>query len=379
MQRHYVLMALGLVAAALLAGAPLAYADTRYAEPNGNGPEPCTDSTDPCDIQNAVEGDTMPPMPGDQVVLLPGTYTLDPGGLFIGENISVGGQAGQPRPLITAPLFGIAIENNGSSTTPPALREVEIVHNGFDIGLANAGGLVERVTVTSTGSAPSAACSVYGRSDVDGLFRDSICRETGGGAAIRLSWGGPASTRGQLRNVTAVSPAPGGLGISLDASGNGAAEIDAVNTIARGALTDVRASDDASVGASATVTLARSNYATEDDSGSSTVTDPGTNGNQVAAPLFVNAAAGDLHQLPGSPTIDAGIADSLLGPLDFEGQPRVIGSAPDIGGDELLPVTPASQPVAPQTTRRKKCKKAKGKRGSASAKKKRCKKRKKGR
>jgi hypothetical protein len=377
MQRPHVLIGLGLVAvisAALFAGAPIAQADTRYAEPNGDGPEPCANLMDPCDIELAVEGDTMPPMPGDEVILLPGTYMLD-GGLFIGENFSVRGQTGQPRPLIMAP-GGIGMEMSESSTTPPSLREVHIISSSG--GLATGGGVVERVTVTST-AVSGVACSVYEREGVDGLIRDSICRQTAGGAAVGLSWGGPASTRGQLVNVTAVSPEPGGAGISLNASGNGAAEIAAVNTIARGALVDVRATDDASVGASATVTLTRSNYATEDDSGASTVTDPGTNANQTAPPLFVSA--GDLHQLPGSPTVDAGIADPLLGSFDFEGNPRIIGSAPDIGGDEFMPAPPAgpasqSSP-SPVSTPRKKCKKAKKKRSSAAAKKKRCKKRKK--
>jgi hypothetical protein len=358
--------------AVLIAGAPIAAADTRYAGPNGDGAEPCADPMDPCDIELAVEGDIMPPMPGDDVVLLPGTYDLGEGGFGINENISVGGQAGQPRPLIIT--GGIGMENAGSTTTPPSLHDVEILSSSG--GLNNGGGVVERVTVTSSGGV---ACGVFAREDVDGLYRDSICHQTGGGVAIGLSWGGPAPTGGQLRNVTAVSSAPGGVGISVHASLNGAVEIDAVNTIARGALVDLRATDDGSVGASATLTLTRSNYATEDDPGASTVTDPGTNGNQTAPPLFVSA--GDLHQLVGSPTIDAGTSDPLLGPLDFEGNPRIIGSAPDIGGDEFMPAPPAgpapqSSPP-PASTPKKKCKKAKKKPSSAAAKKKRCKKRKK--
>jgi hypothetical protein len=324
---------------ALFAGAPIAEAATRYAGPSGTGAEPCANQSDPCNIEDAVDGDTV--MPGDDVVLLPGTYTLGLGGLFI-ENISVSGQAGQPRPLIQASSpTGIVMENNEPTATPPSLRDVDILHSSSFTGLVNAGGLVERVTVTST-AASAIACDVHGRSDVDGLIRDSICLQTGGGAAVGVFAGGLVPSRGQLRNVTAVSP--GGLGISVHAIDSGPVEIDAVNTIARGAITDVQATDDGST--TATVTLARSNYATESEPGGSTVTDPGTNENQTAPPLFVNAATGDLHQLPASPTVDAGIADPLLGSLDFEGQPRVIGPAPDIGGDEFMPGVPAAPVIA---------------------------------
>jgi hypothetical protein len=48
------------------------------------------------------------------------------------------------------------------------------------------------------------------------------------------------------------------------------------------------------------------------------------------------AAAGDFHQLAASPTIDAGIAHDLIGGSDFDGQPGIQGSAPDIGADEFV-------------------------------------------
>ena len=62
-------------------------------------------------------------------------------------------------------------------------------------------------------------------------------------------------------------------------------------------------------------------------------------GNQSAAPLFVNTEAGDFREAAGSPTIDAGLADEL-GPLDLAGNPRVLGSAPDIGAYEFVPPAP---------------------------------------
>ena len=44
---------------------------------------------------------------------------------------------------------------------------------------------------------------------------------------------------------------------------------------------------------------------------------------------------GDFHQLAASPTRDAGVADSLTGATDIDGEPRCMGTAPDIGGDEF--------------------------------------------
>jgi len=73
-----------------------------------------------------------------------------------------------------------------------------------------------------------------------------------------------------------------------------------------------------------------------------TWTDSG--GNIDLAPLFVDHAAGDYHPQADSPTIDAGTSDVPDPPglpaTDFDGNDRVIGSAPDIGADEFVPPAP---------------------------------------
>jgi hypothetical protein len=55
-------------------------------------------------------------------------------------------------------------------------------------------------------------------------------------------------------------------------------------------------------------------------------------------PAFVDPANDDYHLTSGSPCIDAGtmaVPDPPgLPPTDFEGDPRVLGAAPDIGADE---------------------------------------------
>ena len=60
-------------------------------------------------------------------------------------------------------------------------------------------------------------------------------------------------------------------------------------------------------------------------------------GNQSSAPAFVNAAAGDYRQAPGSLTIDAGLDEAINGAFDVDGDPRQIGGI-DIGADEFVVV-----------------------------------------
>jgi parallel beta-helix repeat protein len=62
-------------------------------------------------------------------------------------------------------------------------------------------------------------------------------------------------------------------------------------------------------------------------------------GNINADPLFVNAAAGDLHLLPDSPCINAGDPAFVAGPdeTDIDGEPRVMLNRVDMGADEFNP------------------------------------------
>lgn len=62
---------------------------------------------------------------------------------------------------------------------------------------------------------------------------------------------------------------------------------------------------------------------------------PGT-GNIDADPQLVNPAVGDLRLAYGSPCIDQGSSSGTFGPVDLDGEPRVIDSATDMGADEYL-------------------------------------------
>jgi len=70
-----------------------------------------------------------------------------------------------------------------------------------------------------------------------------------------------------------------------------------------------------------------------------------------ADPLFVNPAAHDYHLSANSPCIDKGTTDAPeLPDTDFEGDPRIVGPAPDIGADEYtFEAPPLAQFTADQT------------------------------
>jgi uncharacterized delta-60 repeat protein len=58
-------------------------------------------------------------------------------------------------------------------------------------------------------------------------------------------------------------------------------------------------------------------------------------GNITNAPLFVDYAAGNLRLQPDSPCIDAGDNDYAPGPVDLDGNPRIVNGTVDIGACEF--------------------------------------------
>jgi hypothetical protein len=57
-------------------------------------------------------------------------------------------------------------------------------------------------------------------------------------------------------------------------------------------------------------------------------------GNFNADPLFVNLAASDVHLTAASPCLHTGSVVANLPLFDFDGDPRDVGPAPDVGADE---------------------------------------------
>jgi hypothetical protein len=286
----------------------------------------------------ALDAGTSNPGPGGELVVLPGDYMVGTAPLNSLNSADVHGVAGQPRPRIFSTRMFSAWDVGGFSGPTITFRHLEIHTIGSGLAVSGTGTTtVEDVVSTATG-ASSAGCSVSGSMGSVTTIKNTICR--GANRGVGSTCAGCNSTNITLRNVTAIGDT---YGIAFEASVGGSTTdftVNAFNTIARHAgMTgaDVRAQA-GSTNSDVAITLANSNYATEEQAlcmtppCTATVTDPGTGtGNQTAAPSFVDAAAGDFHQAAGSPTIDAGVNDMLNGTEDIDGQQRQI-DIPGIGG-----------------------------------------------
>jgi hypothetical protein len=329
----------------------VAGAAQRYASPTGTGTA-CTSGT-PCPIEEAINNATSP---SDEVIVNSGTYTLTSGQALLAYfGGDVHGAVGGPRPVIQTNAV------NGLSGAGGTVSDLRIIHTGTGTGFSIGGatGVGQRLEVTSTGSQ---SCNV----SAGGVLRDSFCinnKTTAGNKYALQSIVGGGTSIGYARNVTAVATGTGSYGVYVLAqSSGGSATLDLRNVIASGTQKDVRV--DAVAGATATGTLAYSNYDSTElsASGTPTVTPFGTGTNQATAPQFANAPAGDYHEAPLSPTIDAGSVDARTGTLDVDGEARVQGTAVDIGADEAaatgLDTTPPATSIDKGPKKKTKSKKA---------------------
>jgi hypothetical protein len=267
------------------------------------------------------------------VIVTPGSYKPS-AEVTIERAIDLGGQAGAAVPTIQLALEPVRITNPGA--TVHDLR-IELLGPTMAHALSIEAGTVERVYTLAGES--SGACEI-----LSGILRDSVCWNSFSGvtvgtsagpdpvlvndttASIYVLAGAGVHTSVEVRNVIAQAASPGRSDLNVDSSTEG----------------------------SVSIVLSHSNFSTVDTSLSGgmtySYTQPGTNGNQTAEPLFVNPAAGDLHEAPGSPTIDAGASDPLMGGLDLDRSPRAqppcVGGAPtpDIGAYELVPTAACPKP-----------------------------------
>ncbi len=350
--------------ALLLLGAAEAAAATRYAAPGGNnvaGSE-CL-QTNPCSLFNAASrfAPKSKLEQGDEVVVEPGTYSGAAGELGTEANIapsahvSIHGVAGQPRPVIMV--------QGGNGGSAFSLEEPGQTLSRVEIIAADASGpwvldspsaVIDGVVAVSHGSKPCFAR--------EGLVRDSVSLSTNGStpALDVLSGSQPV----ELRNVTLIATGAKAHGLQARAFDNTEeASVHGIGVIAKGTGADVFASalsaspHTPGTGSKVTISLDHSDFAqvmSENDAGegATAIPTPGSGTNVSAAPRL---AADGYHELPGSPTVDAGALDptdpSLSGSTDIDGEARVMGPAPDIGADELRP---PSRPPAPSTTLKKK-------------------------
>lgn len=344
----------GLAGLILVITVPSASAAARFASPTGSGTA-CTQAQ-PCEIVIAVND----AMSNDEITIEPGTYgspaplttTLDDGG----NTLTIHGEAGQPRPvIITQAGYGIELQGANSSVSHLDLENTAGQYGIYVGGLYNA--TIDHV-VSHVSAANAVACYP------SGTVTDSVCWSSGpsGIAATLLVLLSGSAT---LRNDTLIASGSGGSAVTANAIDGRSMMLNLTNTIARGAGADISASTDSNPKSSAIVTADHSNYADvqiSNGSGGSTtnVTPAGSATNQTAAPLFVNAAAGDFHEAAGSPTIDAGENSPEDGSTDLDGNPRQLPGhltcgAPepavtDIGAYEFVPIPPPCPLLPPPDT-----------------------------
>ena len=320
----------GIASVIFLALAPAAYAGQRYAAPAGTGTE-CTQEK-PCELKEAVGGAKA----GEEVIITSGTYELKatvPTPPV--TNVQIHGDLGGPMPKINAAFGGpvFSLTQTGDSLS---YLDIEDDANG-GIGAICFGGRLERIRVRAVGLGVTGAFSYP-----DCVVRNSLFRVEGSGSIGIRGVGAPPTSSSSLRNVTAIASGSASTGVSAEYNElvEGSYTLALQNSIAQGDEQDLKAL----AGAKGTGNIAvnHSNFDTSKAEGEARVIDGG--GNQTAPALFVDAESRNYHEAAGSPTIDAGIAGEL-GPLDLDGNPRILGPAPDLGAYETSnPATVA--PVA---------------------------------
>jgi hypothetical protein len=324
-----------LLALGLLAAAP-AGAATRYASPTGGESEPC-ESSKPCTLAWAIEKAKA----NDEVIVEAGAspYT-------VGKEI----QATVPL-NVHGPTSGSLpeIDDAGASFNPmlsiayeSRLARLHLVGMmpQHPLLAASSNSTLEHLLLE--GRAAKATLVQFYSSGV--TLRDSVLTSPAGAEemiGVYGSWVGGVSF---LRNVTIELPGSGS--IALRSEGKclkvlpeeptclifATPDFDVANAILRGGARDLEATSQA--GWPGFIEISHSNYRSAKvfETTQGEITDRGGNQTTVEPSL-----TSDFHELAGSVTIDAGLADSHVGTQDPDGNARLLGAAPDIGAYEFIP------------------------------------------
>lgn len=333
--RLFVVSLACIAAAAVPAGAAAA---TRQVVVGGSASGTCLTPATACSLPYALSVAAD----GDRVVVAPGTYTVGSGVPAITKDIVLEGDPAQARPVIlgTAAAPGDWTLFVAASAGPrPVLRHLDIRQSGTG-GYA----LVFGAVTFGTGEdlLVSSASPETARLSGTVLLRDSVLRAAPGGRALTVGSGG--DTNAQLRNVTAAGGETGLAAVGDLFSPSGSVTT-IRNSILLGTAEGIRATGLS--GKPAVVLVDHSSFGTPMILPFGSIDQSG--GGNVAAPLLVDLPGGDLREAAGSPTIDAGVADTFTGPRDPDGRPRALGAAPDIGAYEFASQAPSPEPPGEPT------------------------------
>jgi hypothetical protein len=270
--------------------------------------------------------------------------------------LDVHGEDGKPRPRI----FGTTAANNTSvldlSGSGVKLRNLEIHQLGAAVhptALTFDGAEASNLLAVATGSG-GRGCVLLGNS----LLTNSVCdasAQDGRAVFPYRDTGSPAANTSTLRNVTALAPGTGGLGVfAIGGSTPPDAEnITVTNSIIVGPSghATIEADKQNAGSGDGKITIDHSNFGFESKGFNNLgqiVKGPG-NQQLVGAPKFVTA--GDYHIAAGSITIDKGADDPANGSTDIDGDSRTLGQATDMGADEFVPPPVVTTGAADSVTR----------------------------
>jgi hypothetical protein len=325
---------------------------TYYASPDGTGTV-CSQAA-PCSIGMVVtkagNGDSVSLASVPEPVPEADKYTLPFGGFRLEKGIDFGARPGAPAVLVTE-SGALRVTTDADST----MHDLRIEGTG---GLELGSGVATRVFVAHQGVVGD-ACEL----DKGTTMRDSVCwtqettdEDEGVSHAIDISsFGENQDEPVVLRNVTAFAENEIGSAIYLFSNASAVLTVDAANVIAKSVNgTDIVAALGESGLPKAHLNISHSSFGEfADDPPDAAVTPLGTAGNIAATPIFIDAANGNFHVDGESPTLDGGIADSLVGSIDLDGNDRAqagcLGAnpVPDMGAYERTPTATCPPPPPP--------------------------------
>jgi hypothetical protein len=301
-----------LLGAGLAVGTTASAAAALYASPNGSGTG-CTQAA-PCGLPIAL-GQAAG---GDDVYAIAdqGDYTFSSSLNTPNVALHLHGFNGRARLIFTS---GQLLLSEGTADT--LYVEGHTGQTTFDI---EPGASADHVFVKGTSNGH--ACFMQ-----DATFTNSICW-----ASSAASTGTELDGSNTLRNDTFIGGHEDALALLGRNSRCSCPSVtdNIVNVIARASS----GGNDLSILAQdvpTTINTSSSNYSTVfQDPGSGAAITLNETSKQTAAPVFVDATAGDFHQASGSPTIDTGVNDGANGTTDLDGNPRTVNGTTDIGAYE---------------------------------------------
>ncbi len=221
---------------------------------------------------------------------------------------------------------GHGIYTDGGSAQPTIVRSS--VHDGSGRGIYVAAGLANQLVVDANGIRAMSEGGIYAASSA--LVTNNIVSGCGGsvaGAGIQLA-GGQVLVVHNTVHGNHTSAAGGGI----HSSGSGTRAVIHNNSIDGNSAAS---GGGIHVASGAFEILGNDVYQNTGGDYGGIPSQTGTNGNTSSDPRYVDAAQGDFHLRPDSPSIDAAFASWVSVPWDFEGDPRPHGAAADQGADEF--------------------------------------------